>query len=326
MKLEEYSSLTQKKSFFETKNVDTHKEFDTIYEKLNKSTLLYRGIHEARYKIYTSAQREWITNEYSKQGITFTQFIHSIISNIRKNTILSKYYKSLNINENDLLYISLLQHYGAPSPLLDFTHRLNVALYFAIDGMKIVSSDNDIDDYFSLYIIDRNKCGNELVDIVSFLDYGLKNGTAMLEDFKTQNPNINLEYSLLKDVDKYTKWIKQDGTNDGLCKIDCGFLDNPLNTATISMYETKDFLYWSNMNLIAQQGCFIFYTKDKESLEQYFGGTNTHLPKLSCINVHKSLAEYIKNKYLKSISKLEIYPDINIMCKDAYEKFKKELK
>ena len=80
MKLEEYSNLAQKEPFFETKNVDTCREFDIIYEDLNNSTLLYRGIHEARYKIYTSAQREWITNEYSKQGITFTQFIHSIIT------------------------------------------------------------------------------------------------------------------------------------------------------------------------------------------------------------------------------------------------------
>ena len=195
MKLEEYSNLKQKESFFDAINVVTYEDFDTIYEKLNQSTLLYRGIHEARYKIYTSAQREWITNEYSKQGVSFTQFIQSIITNIRQNTLLSKCYKSLNINENDLLYISLLQHYGAPSPLLDFTHSLNIALYFALDGIKIASSDNDIDNYFSLYIIDRNKCGNELVDIVSFLDHGIENGTAMLEDFKTQYPNTPLEYN-----------------------------------------------------------------------------------------------------------------------------------
>ena len=224
-----------------------------------------------------------------------------------------------------MLYISLLQHYGAPTPLLDFTHGLNIALYFALDGMKNASSNNDIDNYFSLYIIDRNKCGNELVDIVSVLDHGLENGTAMLEELKAQYPNTSLDYSLLKDVDKYTKWIKQDGTNDGLCKMDCGFLDNPLNSSTISMIETNEILYWSNINIIAQKGCFVFYTKDDEPLEQYFGGTNTYLPKLKCINIHKSLASYIKKKYLQGLSKNDIYPDINILCETAYGQFKENL-
>ena len=95
MKLEEYSNLTQKEAFFETTNISTHKEFDDFYDEIKTKDLLYRGIHEAKYKIYTSAQREWITNEYSKQGISFIQFIQSIISNIRKRTILSQYYKSL---------------------------------------------------------------------------------------------------------------------------------------------------------------------------------------------------------------------------------------
>lgn len=325
MKLEEYSNLEQKKSFFETINITTINEFDKIYQELH-GNLLFRGIHEAKYKIYTSAQREWITNEYSKQGITFTQFIDLIITNIRSNQILSKYYKSLNINENDLLYISLLQHYGAPSPLLDFTHNLDIALFFALEGLQVTSSSNDINNYFSLYVIDKNKCSNELADIICVHDFGLKNGIDMLKDIEAKYPNANINASLLKDVDKYTKWIKKDGTNDGLYMIACGFLDNPLNSPTISMYQTNEILYWSNINIIAQQGCFILYTKESMPLEQYFGGENTYLPQLICINVHKSLSEYIKDKYLKALSKLDIYPDINLMCKEAYNRLKKGLR
>ena len=325
MKLEEYSNLTQKEAFFETTNISTHKEFDDFYDEIKTKDLLYRGIYEAKYKIYTSAQREWITNEYSKQGISFIQFIQSIISNIRKRTILSQYYKSLNIHENDLLYISLLQHFGAPSPLLDFTHNLNIALYFALDGLKVASSNNDIDNYFSLYILDRNRYGNQLVDIVTMLSNGRESGIKMLKEFMDLNPNQPVDYSLLKHIDEYTKWIKDDGTNEGLCKIDCGFLDNPLKSKTFPMYETNEILYWSNINLIAQEGCFVFYSKENAPLEQYFGVDNEFLPKLKCVNIHKSLAEYIKNKYLKSISRLDIYPDINLMCKEAYNTFKTEL-
>lgn len=326
MKLEEYPNLTEKESVFETTNITTHKDFDNFYDEFKEKTLLFRGICEAKYKIYTSAQREWLTNEYANQGITYAQFIQSIITNIRKNKILSQYYKSLNINENDLLYISLLQHSGAPTPLLDFTHNLEVALYFALDGLKVASSDKDIDNYFSLYILDCNKCGKELTDIVSLLSNGLATGTAMLKDTKSKYPDTDIDDSLLKEVDKYTKWMKQDGTEDGLYKLKCGFLDNPLNSKTVSMYETNEILYWSNINLIAQQGCFILYTEESTPLEQYFSGEKKYLPKLQCFNVHKSLVEYIKNQSLKSMSKLDIYPDIKLMCKEAYNTFKKELK
>ena len=225
-----------------------------------------------------------------------------------------------------MLYISLLQHFGAPSPLLDFTHNLNIALYFALDGLKVASSNNDIDNYFSLYILDRNIYGNQLADIVTMLRDDLEKGKEMLDEFKQQNPDLPVDDSILKHVDEYTTWIMDDGTNEGLCKIDCGFLDNPLNSKTFSMYETYEIFYWSNVNLIAQEGCFVFYTKENTPLEQYFGVDNEFLPQLKCVNIHKSLAEYIKNKYLKSISRLDIYPDINLMCKEAYNTFKKELK
>lgn len=325
MKLEEYGSLTEKDSFFRTTTITTRKEFDETYKKISGKDLLYRGIYEAKYKIYTSAQREWITNEYSKQGIVFTHFIQSIINNIRKNSLLSNYYKSLNINENDLLYISLLQHHGAPTPLLDFTYDLNTALYFALEKVQPTVSNIDIDNFFSIYIINKEEYGNEFVDIISLLSNGLVSGTGMLEDFIAQNPNIPLDYSLLSDVDKYTKWIKEDGSNDGLCKIDCGFLDNPLNSSTISMFKTNEILYWSNINLIAQKGCFVFYTKDKEPLEQYFGRVNKYLSKLKCINIHKSLACYIKKNYLQGLSNKDIYPDLNYLCKNAYTQFKENL-
>ncbi len=326
MDLEEYTNLTEKNYFFVSTNITTPEEFDAIYdEKTKEVDLLFRGIHEAKYKIYTSAQREWLKKGYREQGFHYEKFIQSIINNIRNNKILSNYYKSLNINENDLLYISLLQHYGAPTPLLDFTHNFEIALHFALEKTQLIQSDNEIDNYFSIYIIDKRKCGTNLVDIISLLKKGLELGKKQLEEFLDMyayQPNTFVDYSVLCNVDKYTKWIKNDGSKDGLHKIDCSFLDNPLNSETISMYKTNNVLYWSNINLIAQQGCFILYTKDKEPLEQYFGFINSELPKLCCINIHKSLAEYIKNKYITD--RLDIYPDMKLMCIDAYEDFKKE--
>lgn len=325
MKLEEYANLSEKKSFFDMTTIDTYKGFDDVYQTLKRDNVIFRGVNEAKYKLYTSAQREWIINEYEKQGINYTSFIQSQLNYIRGFSIISHYYKSLNVNENDMLYISLLQHYGAPSPLLDFTYDLDIALYFALDKIKTDSSNIDIDNYFSLYFIDKNQCGNELVDIVSMLRFALESGKDLLDDYIRDNPHISIDDSLLCSVDQYTKWLKDDDTKDGLHKLDCGFIDNPLRSGTLSMYKTSEVLYWSNINLIAQNGCFIFYTNDKEPLELFFTLKNT-LPKVRCINIHKSLVEYIKNKYIAHLSEQDIYPKLDKMCKDSYHCFKRCLK
>ena len=325
MKLEEYANLSEKNSFFDMTTIDTYKGFDDVYQTLKSDNVIFRGVNEAKYKLYTSAQREWIINEYEKQGINYTSFIQSQLNYIRGFSIISQYYKSLNVNENDLLYICLLQHYGAPSPLLDFTYDLDIALYFALDKIKTASSNIDIDNYFSLYLIDKNQCGKELVDIVLMLKSGIQSGGILLEDYKIKYPHDSIDDSLLRSVDLYTKWLKNDGTRDGLHKLGCGFIDNPLCSETLSMYKTSEVLYWSNINLIAQKGCFIFYTKDKEPLELFFTLKNT-LPKVRCINIHKSLVEYIKNKYIVHLSEQDIYPKLNKMCKDAYLYFKRCLK
>ena len=44
-----------------------------------------------------------------------------------------------------------MQHFGVPTPLLDFTFNPYVALFFAVDNIQYLPSDNEIDNYFSLY-------------------------------------------------------------------------------------------------------------------------------------------------------------------------------
>lgn len=327
MKLPEYANFDEKDQFFNSQLINSKSEFDLFYaDKVGTKNTIFRGVHEAKYKIFTSSQREWYTNNYNLQGIKYTDYIQSIIDNIKSNNILKSYYKSLNIAQNDLLWLSLLQHFSAPTPLLDFTHKLDIALFFALDNLQKNNSDKIIEDYFSIYYINRTECGVELVNIIDMLKIGLENGEKMLNEYRKMNPDINIDDSLLTDVDKYTKWKKTDGTKDGLHKIQCGFIDNPLAYSYfLQMYKTKETLYWSNLNLIAQQGCFIMYTKDTEPLEEHFSNDTTYLPKIHCVNVHKPLEKYVKEKYIQKITESIIYPKTKVMCKNAYIDFQKKL-
>ena len=72
MKLPEYANFDEKNQFFNSKLINSKSEFDSFYtETVNKINAIFRGVHEAKYKIYTSAQREWcaLFRHQDTQGI-----------------------------------------------------------------------------------------------------------------------------------------------------------------------------------------------------------------------------------------------------------------
>lgn len=60
---------------------------------------------------------------------------------------------------------------------------------------------------------------------------------------------------------------------------------------------TKRTLYWPNLNIIAQEGCFLLYNhKEDRPLEEYMDGNRCS--KSWCLNIHKSLGDYVRMRYL----------------------------
>lgn len=326
MKLPEYKSLEEKTPSFSHIKIDTTDVLDCQILKLKEFSpnCIFRGVNEAKYKLYTSVQRSWICDGLGRHS-TINFMIDSLIESLRKNTILTEYYKSLNVIPTDLLYLGLLQHYSAPSPLLDFTYDYKTALYFATKGLVAGCSNNEIDDYFSLYYIDTDKCGDQLVKMDKFLNSGLDAGADMYEEFKAKHPGVPVDKQLLDSMDTYTRWLKRECPyDDGLCAIKMMFIDNPLKFVKITTPYTNESLYWSNLNIIAQKGCFILYNNGCEPMAEYIC-QSTYLPKIWCIDIHKSLKEYVQKNYLRGLSESLLFPDINQLAKDAYKDFLKNL-
>ena len=323
MKLPEYKSLEEKATLFSHIKMDTKDVLDFHLEKLQEFSpnCIFRGVNEAKYKVYTSVQRSWICNGLGRHS-SINLMVDSMITSLSNNVTLIDYYKSLNIIPTDLLYLGLLQHYSAPTPLLDFTYDYKTALYFATKGLSEGCSDSEIDDYFSLYYIDTDKYGDQLVKMDEFLNNGLDAGVAMYEDIISKYPGtVDKQF----DVDIYTRWIKRHPLyDDGLCTIKMMFIDNPLKFKEITTPYTHEGLYWSNLNIIAQKGCFILYNNDCMPMEEYIG-QSACLPKIWCIDIHKSLAEYVRKHYLQGLSESLLFPDINQLAKDAYKDFLKNL-
>ena len=313
MELPQYNNLTDKNAVqsFASITIDNKRDFDSWYNGHKEvKDLIYRGVNEAKYKNFTSSQREWITKEYSKEGVLYKDFIGQIIFTLKNNSLLKSYFKSNNIAINDILCLVYLQHFSAPTPLLDFTYDLDDALFFALDGLKDVSSSNDIDNYFSIYSICL--ADKELTKADSFFNNALKKANELVTGFKKDNPSLDVDVELLNNVDKFTSW------NNGLSGITKFLIPNPLKSRPVKM-NNGDQLLWSNINLIAQEGCLILNSDEKTPLEglQY---TN-----IECVNIHKLLAEYIKEKYLKGLDRENIYPDNYKIAKEAYNQFKKQL-
>ena len=325
MKLPEYKSLEEKTPFFYHIKIDTKDVLDSHLEKLLEFSpnCIFRGVNEAKYKLYTSVQRSWICNGLGRHS-TINLMVDSMITSLRNNVTLTDYYKSLNIIPTDLLYLGLLQHYSAPTPLLDFTHDYKTALYFATKGLSAGCSDSEIDDFFSLYYIDTDKYGDQLVKMDEFLNDGLDAGAAMYKDIISKYPGGHADKPLLDSMDIYTRWIKSPFYDDGLCAIKMMFIDNPLKFKGITTPYTHESLYWSNLNIIAQKGCFILYNNDRMPMEEYVS-QSVCLPKIWCIDIHKSLAEYVQEHYLQGLSEALLFPDINHLAKNAYKDFLKNL-
>lgn len=308
MKLPEYKTLAEKDAFFNCVNINIRADFDKYYKTLSMTDgVVYRGVYEAKFHIYTSAQRAWQTDSLGYHT-TFCDFIRSLLSKLKSDQTIIDYLKSTDVSYNDVLGLAMLQHFGAPSTLIDFSLDQKSALFFAFDGMKIGCTDNEIDDYVSLYVVENDKLKySYLPNLTDVLAHGMDSGVKMLEEHFTQMPQDNIDDSLLRDLDKFACWHNPRNPGGGLSEFSVPtYIGNPLYEKSFSTYGSNQKFYWSNINLIAQKGCFILNNHESQPLEEYMASKNY---KIKCYNIHKSLAEYIKS--VIKLGKEDIYPDLS---------------
>lgn len=320
MKLPEYKALQDKEFFFESYIIETLKDFESFYSVFaNKEGLIYRGVNEAKFHIYTSAQRFWLTDNLKSQS-SFACFIGNLLSKLKSDNTIIEYLKSTDVAYNDVLGLAMLQHFGAPSTLIDFSLDLNCALFFAFDGMKKGNSYNEIDEYVSIYVVNRKYLENSLLpNLTEMYAHGIETGSKMLEDLIAKDPNISVDDSLIRNIDKFVSWYDPKNPQGGLSSFKTPFyIGNPLIEKSFSTYKDKQKFYWSNINLIAQKGCFILNTHESQPLEEFMASKGY---KIICFNIHKTLSEYIKDKIKLRYD--DIYPDLHKRISSIYTDYLK---
>ena len=109
---------------------------------------IFRGVNNAKFKLYNSGQRAWMGQELDIHGKNYQSFIQDEINYAKnfQNGLLIKFFQAFGHTAYDFSILSFLQHYNAPTPLLDFSYNFDCSLFFCIDEMSHYPS-RDIENY-----------------------------------------------------------------------------------------------------------------------------------------------------------------------------------
>lgn len=295
-KLSEYNSLKEKNQYYNCTTIDNIQDFDNIFQDIveHQSEYVFRSVNEAKFKLYSSAQRQWIWNDLFKNYYSYEDYINSRIVLVQKHQDIISFFSNNKIPLNDFAILALLQHYGQPSPLVDFTYNPHLSLFFAFDGVRAGTTGNEIDNYVSLYCLQYTHpcfCSIQQVNAhgVVTLSRTLKESEIPISQIDTRKVLFDIQSLTYKEYADIGIMLVH-GDKMGITNIEIPSLGF---TCTYNI---------TNPNLKNQEGLFMQNTTENEPLGELVRKKHQHIhPLIDCYNINKKLEPHIRNTYLNPL-------------------------
>jgi hypothetical protein len=119
--------------------INSWKDVLSLFDKITNevSDWAFRGQSDKSWKLSTKFERD-ATKYKCDDPYWFYNREHFILNDFQRRA--HHYIENLPKSENTIEWLSLLQHYGGPTRLLDFTYSLYIALFFATETSETDSA------------------------------------------------------------------------------------------------------------------------------------------------------------------------------------------
>ncbi len=289
-----FKTIEEKRSAF---NYQQANSLDEVLKILNSATntnsqIYFRGQASGSWKIYSSLQREWITKDLTKAYPNgYKDFISQLLSFAKNNYEL--YFQKNCPILTDIGILATGQHYGMPTPFIDWTSDFNIALYFSSLGNEYCT-DIKTENYFSVYWLSVEVCSRPG-------EQELTRFSELLKQHRDSEIRKDIEKKFgaipgteIKSVTKFEFWsdilLWMEASDDQWMKI-------------------------ANPRSNSQKGAFLYSPEAQNSLDNIFDGISEtdfskssekehdlFFSKINCLDIHKSvlpkLRKYLTEKHI----------------------------
>lgn len=168
-----YTTLEDKKKYLQTNKIMSSGELWSFVDGCKKNKhLVFRGVNEAQYMGYSSAQ---VRTGASLDQQSYIEIIGDAIRKVKASEFIMDYIRKNSQDETDFQILALLQHYGCGTPVIDYSTNIDSALFFATDRQggtiqNYPKEDESIDAFISIYCFDRRDPDHSAVQEISAQD------------------------------------------------------------------------------------------------------------------------------------------------------------